>query len=59
VSDIKRAVSLKFPEIYVGNQFENKIVLQNRSNALDENDDRVREAEKKFKAKEIENKEPE
>jgi hypothetical protein len=31
--------------------------LQNRSNALEENDDRVREAEKKFKAKEAENKE--
>jgi hypothetical protein len=35
----------------VGDLYENKTILQNRSNSLDENDDRVREAEKKFKAK--------
>lgn len=48
VNDIKRAVSLKFPEIYIGDNVENKVILQNRSNALDEIDERVREAEKKF-----------
>ena len=31
-NDIKRAVSLKFPDIYIGDSIENKVVLQNRSN---------------------------
>lgn len=39
---------MKFPEIYIGDNVENKLILQNRSNALDEIDERVREAEKKF-----------
>ena len=47
-NDIKRAISLKFPDIYIGDSIENKVVLQNRSNQLDEIDERVKEIQKKF-----------
>jgi hypothetical protein len=48
VNDIKRAVGLKFPDIYIGDNEQNKVYSQNRATALDENDDKVRDAEKKF-----------
>jgi hypothetical protein len=53
VTDVKEAASLKFPEIYIGDELKNKMALQNKANTLDENDDRVREAEKKLRAKEV------
>lgn len=47
-SDIKRAISLKFPDVYMGESIDNKIIMQNKANALDEIDERVRDIEKKF-----------
>lgn len=41
-------MSLKFPDIYIGDNDQNKVFSQNRATALDENDDRVRDVEKKF-----------